>query len=146
VKNICLYRWKKFINIGYWPFWYRLIVITDIVYFTRFAVTDICRYRLVNIGVNYRLVWLTDIVKLISYRWYRFCMLVSVITDICWYRLMNIGHHYRLSLVTDFWCMMFISVIIPIISYGGNIAYVLHLFLTAFSILAVSNIYAIYYA
>ena len=85
---------------------------TDIVYFTRSSVTDICRYRLVYIGVYYRLVWFTDIVKLISYRWLRFCMLGSVITDICWYRLINIGHHYQLVWFTDIANIAFISVII----------------------------------
>jgi hypothetical protein len=42
-----------------------LIEMTDIVYLTRSSVSDICRYRFINIGGYYRLVCFTDIVKLI---------------------------------------------------------------------------------
>ena len=78
VKNICLYRWKKFINIGHWPFRYRLIVITDIVYITITDFTDIRWYRYTNIGHQYRLVSMTDIAYIP----------IPILTDKWWYRLL----------------------------------------------------------
>ena len=61
VKNICLYRWKKLINIGWWRNVYQWVVNADIVYITITDFTDIRWYRYTNIGHQYRLVSMTDI-------------------------------------------------------------------------------------